>query len=93
MSFHPDQLIHPDTIMFWPGGMWTQDILLYGCVGTASDSDASKRLISRFRYAIKKHFANIKGVYVGPGALEALRAGKRLTLEAQTSREFELTLP
>jgi len=92
-SFHIDQLFNPDTITFWPGGKWTEDILLYGCVGTASDSESSKRLMNRFRYGLKKHFSNIRGAYVGSAALEELKAGRRLTLAAQTPREFDLVLP
>jgi hypothetical protein len=92
-SFHTDQLVNPHTITFSSGGSWTEDILLYGRVASASNSPASKRLLNRFRYAIKKHFATIGACYVGPGALQLLKEGKRLTIAEQSPREFDLTLP
>jgi hypothetical protein len=91
-SYHIDQLLNPDTIVFWPGGLWANDILLYGEVGTASNSEASRRLMARFRSAIKKQFAKINGYYVGAGALKSLEAGKRLTIAEQSPREFDLKL-
>ena len=36
--FFIDQLCNPNTVTFTPAGMWNQEILLAGCVGTASDS-------------------------------------------------------
>jgi hypothetical protein len=86
-----DQLANPDTVILTPGGVWNEDIVLYGCVGTASESKASQELMRRFAGAIKKQFTKIKAVYVGPKACELLDAGKRLTLAAQTPKDFDLT--
>jgi hypothetical protein len=91
-SFHTNQLINPDTVTFSSGGIWTAGILLYGRVASCSNSPASKRLMNRFRSAIKKHFVRIGAYYVGPGALELLKDGKRLTIAEQSPREFDLTL-
>lgn len=88
--FCVDQLANPDTVTLTPGGIWTQDILLYGRVATASESKASQALMRRFAGAIKKQFTKIKAVYVGRKALEMLNAGKRLTLAAQSPAEFDL---
>ncbi|SRR5216683_1862579 len=92
-SYHTDQLVNPDTITFTSGGIWKPDILLYGRVASASNSPISKFLMRRFQSSIRKHFVKIRSYYVGPGALEALREGKRLTIAEQSPREFDLTLP
>jgi hypothetical protein len=91
--FFIDQLINPDTITFSSGGMWTEDILLYGSVGTASNSETSKLLMKRFRAAIRKHFRTIGAYYVGPGARKLLESGKRLTIAQQSPPQFDLILP
>jgi hypothetical protein len=93
-NYYINQLINPDTVVFWPGGMWTQDILLMGSVGTASDSEASRRLMRRFHTTIKKYFARTRnGYYVGPAARKLLESGKRLTIAEQSPPEFDLKLP
>jgi hypothetical protein len=88
--FCVDQLVNPETVTLTPGGVWDEDIVLYGCVGTASRSEDSQELMRRFARAIKKQFTKIKAVYVGPKACELLDAGKRLTLAAQSPRDFDL---
>ena len=85
-----DQLANPDTVTLTPGGVWTQDIVLYGRVATASDSKASQELMRRFACAIKKQFTKIRAFYVGPKARELLDKGKRLTIAAQSPRDFDL---
>jgi hypothetical protein len=85
-----DQLANPDTVTLTPGGVWSQDVVLYGRVATASESKTSQELMRRFAGAIKKQFTKIKAFYVGPKARELLEAGKRLTIAAQSPREFDL---
>jgi hypothetical protein len=90
--FAIDQLVNPDTVVFTPGGVWNEEILLHGRIATASESDASQNLMKRFQSALKKHFTKIKAFYVGPGALALLKSGKRLTASEQSPREFDLTI-
>jgi hypothetical protein len=85
-----DQLRNPDSVTFTPAGIWDDDVILHGRVATASDSEASQALMRRFHVAIKKGFAKVKAFYVGPQAMELLKAGKRLTIAAQSPREFDL---
>jgi hypothetical protein len=63
-----DQLANPDTVTFAAGGIWTDEIILEGCVATVSDSQASQELMRRFQSAIKKAFRKVKAFYVGPKA-------------------------
>lgn len=88
--FCVDQMVNPDTVTLTPGGVWTRDIVLWGRVATVSDSKASQNLMRRFAGAMKKQFTKIKAFHVGPKAHELLDSGKRLTIAAQSPREFDL---
>jgi hypothetical protein len=85
-----DQLANPDSVVFLPGGIWNEDVVIQGHVGTASDSELSQALMKRFQSAIKKSFTKVKAFYVGPHALEFLESGKRLTSSARSPREYDL---
>jgi hypothetical protein len=87
-----DQLVNPDSIVLTPGGVWDQDVVLYGRVATVSDTAAAQALMRQFQSAFKKHFKRVKAYLVGPQALALLKAGKRLTISANSPREFDLTL-
>ncbi|MGO8747256.1 MAG: hypothetical protein ACLQNE_14820 [Thermoguttaceae bacterium] len=88
-----DQLANPDTVTFTPGGVWNEDVVLHGRTATASESQISQVLMKRFQAAIKKAFTKVKAFYVGPKALTLLESGKRLTISAQSPREFDLAPP
>jgi hypothetical protein len=85
-----DQLVNPDTVVMNPGGMWGEDVLLEGQIGTASSSPISQGLMKRFNAAIRKTYQKIRALYVGPRALVLLESGKRLTMSAQAAPEFDL---
>jgi hypothetical protein len=78
-------------VEFKPGGIWNEDVLLHGRIATASESQISQALMKRFQSAAKKTFSKVKAFYVGPKALVLLDSGKRLTISAQSPREFDLT--
>jgi hypothetical protein len=67
-----DQLANPDSVTVNPGGIWNEDVVLEGGIGTASDSPISQALMKRFQAAINKTFTKVKGYYVGPKALTLL---------------------
>jgi hypothetical protein len=85
-----DQLTNPDSVVFTPGGVWNEDIVLHGRVATASESRISQALMKRFQAPTKRTFSKVKAFYVGPKALRLLESGKRLTISAQSPREFDL---
>ncbi len=87
-----DQISNPDSIVFNPGGVWSEDIVLNGCIGTASESQASQALMRRFQSSIKKCFTKVKAFYVGPNALGLLKSGKRLAGAVQSPKEYDLSL-
>jgi hypothetical protein len=87
-----DQLINPDTITFSPGGLWREEILLYGTFASASNSLFSSQLLKVAGSALKKRCKKIKAFYVGPEAEGMLRTGKRLTIAEQASRSTDLAV-
>lgn len=86
-----DQLSNPDTVTLSPGGRWGEDVVLNGRVATASDTPLAQELMKTFNKVFRKQFSKIKAFYVGTGAAALLDAGKRLTADAQSPREFDLT--
>jgi hypothetical protein len=90
--FAVDQLLNPDTIALTPGGLWDEETVLNGRAATVSESQRSEDLMKRFQAAIKKNFRKIKTFYVGPQAYTLLEQGKRLTISAQSPREFDLKM-
>ncbi|HEU4653050.1 MAG TPA: hypothetical protein VFS47_03640 [Steroidobacteraceae bacterium] len=91
-SFCLDQLNNPDAAVFTPAGNWGTDTVLYGTMGTASDSPASIKVVKLFERAIKKKFTKIKAYWVGPTAFTLLTQGRRLTIAVQSPRELDLSM-
>lgn len=91
-NFCIDQLENPDTVVLTPAGKWGNVAVLYGTVGTASDTEASIKLAKAFERAVKKHFKKVKAFWVGPNALELLQKGERLTIAVQSPKDFDLSL-
>lgn len=89
--FCVDQLVNPDSITFTSGGIWMPDIVLHGRVATISESEMSKVLMKRFNSAFRKSFSKTKAFWVGEKARAMLDSGARLTISAQSSRDFDLT--
>ncbi|MEX0702312.1 MAG: hypothetical protein WD069_09475 [Planctomycetales bacterium] len=87
-----DQLINTDSITFSHGGFFSPEILLYGRVGTASDSAIAKKLFRVFSSAIAKAFVRVKAYWVGPQANELLLKGCRLTMSANSPKEYDLAV-
>jgi hypothetical protein len=90
-TFCIDQLDNPDTAVLTPAGRWEDVAVLYGTIGTASDSEASIRLVKAFERAMKKDFQKVKAFWVGPKAMMWLKEGKRLTIAIQSPKDFDLT--
>jgi len=85
-----DQLINPDSVVLSHGGFFRPEILLYGSVGTASDSPVATALYRAFANSIAKLFSRVRGYWVGPEAVELVRRGCRLTIGADSPQEYDL---
>ena len=88
--FPVDQLVNPDSVVFTPAGIWTDEILLHGRLATVSDTAPAQELMKLFNSVVRKRFTKVRAFYVGPQALTWLQAGKRLTISDQSPREFDL---
>jgi len=91
--FAVDQLWNPDTVILTPAGLWNNEVILNGRLGTISDHPSAQLLMRRFNGAIRKSFTKVNAFWVGPKALDYLKDGKRLTVAVQSSREFDLRVP
>ena len=49
-----DQVANPKSIVFWPGGVFGENCLIAGEVGTVSDDPSSLELFQSFAKAIKR---------------------------------------
>lgn len=85
-----DQLLNQDAIIFGPGGRYQDDIMLYGRIGTVSDSPISKGLYHFFTRPFRERFKRADEFFLGPEALNFGRRGGRLALSASTPPEHDL---
>jgi hypothetical protein len=81
---------NPGSIEFTPGGEWTDGAILAGRFATLHNTPESQALIKAVRLRIKKHFTRVRSYWVGPEALAAFRAGRRLTAAIQCPPEYDL---
>lgn len=87
-----DQLINPDSITFSHGGFFSHEILLHGSVGDPGNSATPQKLFNVFSSALAKEFIRVKAFWVGPQANELLCKGCRLTIGANSPKEYDLAL-
>ncbi len=85
-----DQLVNPDTVVFSPGGFWGEDVLLHGQVATVGDSEVCRKLMNVFGRNIRKRFKKIRAFWVGQEAETEFMRGTRLTISADSPKEFGL---
>ena len=85
-----DQLANPKSVVLSPGGIWGDDVLLYGRFATVSEEREAQAIMRRASHALRKKFRRIRAAWVGPAAEICLDAGRRLTVSACASREFDL---
>jgi hypothetical protein len=88
-----DQLTNPDTLTWTPAGIWTDQVLIQGTVGTASRSYRSTQLLKRFQLALRKTTRRIQSCHVGTQAFRLLQRQVRLTAAVQCPPEFDLACP
>jgi len=84
-----DQLFN--SVAFSTGGLWGKGVLLYGSFESPFGEDYASRLMKSLRGAVRKQWKKIKAYYVGEEAEKMLDSGKRLTIAAQSPREYDLS--
>jgi hypothetical protein len=78
------------SVVFRPGGMFGNDCLIAGEVGTPRTDEASLAIWKLFSKYFFLEFVKIGLYKVGPEALRMLHAGLRLTPDIKWSREIDL---
>lgn len=92
VNYAIDQLANPASFTFSHGGFYATDVLLHGRIGTSSEHPDSVRLYRAFASCIAKAFSRVRAFYVGPQALSELKRGCRLTIGADSPRDYDLAL-
>jgi hypothetical protein len=82
INFAVNQGLNKDTVGLRPGGMYGNDVLLYGTIGTVSESNASLHLYDFMVEPYLARFTEVHGFFLGPEALGLWKSGIRLTTSA-----------
>lgn len=90
INFAIDQRLNKDTVTLRPGGMYGHDALLYGSIGTVSESDASLDLYDFMVEPFLARFANMHGLFLGLEAFDLWKSGVRMTASATPPVDFNL---
>jgi hypothetical protein len=90
MNFAIDQILNKDTVTLRPGGMYGHDVLLYGSIGTVSESDASLNLYDFMVEPYLARFKQVREFYLGPEAFDLWKSGVRLTTSVASPAKFDL---
>jgi hypothetical protein len=90
MNFAIDQRLNMDTVTLQPGGMYGDDVLLYGSIGTVSESDASLKLYDFMVEPFLDRFAHVHGLFLGPAAFDLWKSGVRMSASATPPVDFNL---
>ncbi len=87
-----DQKSNPDSIALKTGGTFGKDTIIAGQIGTVSDAEWSLQTFFIFQKEVRKQFEKIKSYYVGKEARTLLDEGWRLTANARSPRQYDLSL-
>ena len=86
---------NPDSVMLTLAGVWKTGTLLPGNICTSHQAGVAQQLMRCFLLALKEaSFVQLDIYWLGPEALEMLKAGRRLAKNAEASPpQFDLQLP
>jgi hypothetical protein len=87
-----NQKLNPDSITFYPGGLYREGVLVCGDIGTIWKTPASLDLYKRFVQSVTKTFAKIGSYRVGSEAERLMDKGYRMvTISIRSPREYDLS--
>ena len=90
VNFAIGQNLNKDTVTLRPGGMYGHDVLLYGSIGTVSESDASLNLYDFMVEPYLARFTPVHEFFLGPEALDLWKSGVRLNTSATSTCDDDL---
>jgi hypothetical protein len=83
-------LWNPDSVELRVGGEWKDGAIISGSITAFLPTPISQSLARALQSRVKKHFTRVRAYWVGPEALIAFRAGRRLTMAIQSPPEYDL---
>ncbi len=90
IKYAVDQLQNPISCVIRPCGIFADNILVGGLMGSISSSDFSTTLIKAFGSLVKAKFKVIGQFYVGDGAKAKLHGGWRLVTNSRSPLAYDL---
>ena len=88
-----DQSLNPSSIVLKPGGVYADQCVIAGQLGTICEDEESVELYGKFATAIQDRCQRIGAYWLGPEAVSLLRAGRRLTIGINASTALDLRAP
>jgi hypothetical protein len=90
INFAIGQRLNKDTVTLHPGGMYDDDVLLYGSIATVSETEASLNLYDFMVEPYLTRFTPVHEFFLGSEAFDLWKSGVRLTIAATSPAEFDL---
>lgn len=90
-----DNSDNEETVLLSMAGLWKTGTLLPGNMATLHEKPVAQQLMKWFLSALKQEdFTKVREWWLGPEAMEMLKAGRRLTTTAEQSPpEYDLKMP
>lgn len=93
IKYFVDQLQNEDSIVLWPGGVYENQYLICGHVGTVKMSDTSKKVFGIFQKSIKRQCPNRIGRFWYSSEVRDMNNQFRLiTINANQPKEYDLKI-
>ncbi len=89
-NYAVDQSENHESIILKLGGIYKNEAVIRGSVGTIHNNTESLNLFDVFKKAITKDSKIIKGMYLGKEASEKFKEGHRLTADMRSPKEYDL---
>lgn len=91
IHYFVNQLINPDSIVFSPGGLYKNESLICGHIGTVCNERRSLELYKTFEGLVTKGFRRIGNYRVGREASHMMNQGIRMiTMSVREPPEYDL---
>jgi hypothetical protein len=84
---------NPDSLIMWPAGEFNENCIIRGRFGTSDDTPYATKLHRELMRVLKQQCVLAKKHFLGPEAVQRLRAGARLTHTVRASAEYDFRLP
>lgn len=93
IKYFVDQLQNENSVVLWPGGVYENQYLICGHVGTVKMSDTSKKIFGTFQKSIKKQCPNRTGRFWYSDKVKDMNGQIRLiTINVNQPKEYDLKI-